>query len=197
MFVCFANRNCSVTQLFWTFRHLITLFNWPWNTKIFSNRPFPTTSSFERAMATRLGFVDLSALNFDGTSILCVSIAVQRIIRPCCPFQYLYRCLKTCRTNGPIIFLFDESTAHQPAAHDYHLMSFLVDLMRFGSVVVPSACSLSSWWCTASQICPFLIWSSFPHRCINPTYRSVSHSCFGYSLFHSSVLFHSSLACRN
>ncbi|CAF2814919.1 unnamed protein product [Rotaria sp. Silwood2] len=115
IFICFIHEDNTLHQLFWTFRHLITIFNWPLTTKIFSNRSFATGSIFERIMANYLGFIDLSTLNLNQTNLFC----------------YLYRCLKTCHQNGPIIFLFDHSTISKPASCDYYLISFLCDLIRF------------------------------------------------------------------
>ncbi|CAF1252037.1 unnamed protein product [Rotaria sordida] len=115
VFICFIYDDNNLHQLFWTFRHLITIFNWPLTTKIFSNRSFQTCSIFERIMANYLGFIDLSTLNLNQTDLFC----------------YLYRCLKTCHQNGPIIFLFDYSTIFKPTFCDYYLMSFLCDLIRF------------------------------------------------------------------
>ncbi|CAF4433820.1 unnamed protein product, partial [Adineta steineri] len=99
--------------------HLITVSNWPSTTKIFSNCSFRTNSIFERMMMNSLGFTDLSVLNINQKDLFC----------------YIYRCLKTCRQNGPIIFLFDNSTIYKPKSSDYYLMSFLCDLIRFGSKI--------------------------------------------------------------
>ncbi|CAF3689802.1 unnamed protein product [Rotaria socialis] len=115
IFICFIQEDNNLNQLFWIFRHLITKFNWPLTTKIFSNRSFQTCSIFERTMANYLGFIDISTLNMSQTDLLC----------------YLYRCLKTCHKNGPMIFLFDYSTIFKPTCSDYYLISFLCDLIRF------------------------------------------------------------------
>ncbi|CAF3368061.1 unnamed protein product [Rotaria sp. Silwood1] len=115
IFICFIHEDNNLRQLFWTFRHLITIFNWPLTTKIFSNCSFETCSIFERVMANYLGFIDLSTLNLNQNNLFC----------------YLYRCLKTCHQNGPIIFIFDYSTIFKPKFCDYYLMSFLCDLIRF------------------------------------------------------------------
>ncbi|CAF0938808.1 unnamed protein product [Adineta steineri] len=121
IFICFVNEDNSFRQLFWAFRHLITISNWPSTTKIFSNCSFRTNSIFERMMMNSLGFTDLSGLNINQKDLFC----------------YIYRCLKTCQQNGPIIFLFDNSTIYKPKPLDYYLMSFLCDLIRFGNLSIP------------------------------------------------------------
>lgn len=73
IFVCFINEDNNLAQLFWTFRHLITIFNWPWTTKIFSTRAYQTKSIFERWMMNALGFVDLSSLNSNRIELFRVS----------------------------------------------------------------------------------------------------------------------------
>ena len=62
-------------------------------------------------------------------------------------------------------------------------MSFLIDLMRFGTAARSARFGIFMVF-IASQICPSLISSSFPHRCINPTSRSVSRSYSEYTHYY-------------
>ncbi|CAF0963709.1 unnamed protein product [Adineta ricciae] len=115
IFVCFIYNENSFREIFWMFRHLITVFNWPTATKIFASHSFQTSSRFERMIMNHLGFVDLSGLNMNRIDLYC----------------YICRCLKTCQQNGPIILLLDYSTIFQRNSSDFYLISFLCDLIRF------------------------------------------------------------------
>ncbi|UJR28198.1 hypothetical protein I4U23_009449 [Adineta vaga] len=141
IFVCFIDEEKNFREIFWMFRHLITIFNWPLTTKIFSNRSFQTSSIFERIMLNCLGFIDLSELDMNRKDLFC----------------YIYRCLKTCHRNGPMIFLFDYSISFQPKSSDLYLMSFLCDLIRFDlsipDILIIPTCLYKSYL-TFSQ--PFL-----------------------------------------
>ncbi|CAF0777523.1 unnamed protein product [Adineta ricciae] len=115
IFVCFIYNENSFREIFWMFRHLITVFNWPSATKIFANHSFQTSSRLERLIMNHLGLVDLSGLNMNRIDLYC----------------YIYRCLKTCQQSGPIILLLDYSTIFQRKSSDFYLIAFLCDLIRF------------------------------------------------------------------
>lgn len=73
IFIGFVNEDTTCSQLFWIFRHLITRFNWPLTTKIFSNSSFQTNSIFESFMMKSLGFIDFSQLNFKQPELFSVN----------------------------------------------------------------------------------------------------------------------------
>lgn len=71
------NETNNLSELFWIFRHLITIFNWPLTTKIFSDCSFEKNSSlFERLMMNSLGFIDLSSLRLNQTEYFHVSLNI-------------------------------------------------------------------------------------------------------------------------